>query len=175
MDKKNYIIIALVVIIIVLLSYNAITIYKSSEPEVFVFSDYVVTAPAGTHYHNNTGQAFYLDVNGSDAVFMISAGDDTNMSAQDFDLFYDSIKNNTVSKSDLITAFESDFEYSGLKDINVGDFKGEPEVSMLFENPDNHSEKGLIHFIKHKNKIFMVGELLDNSTSAEMYNNLILT
>lgn len=174
MDKRDYIIIGLLIIIVALLSYNVINVYKSSEPEVFAFNDYTVTAPAGSHYHNQSGQAFYLSDKDAEPVFAVS--NNSNMSVQNFDLMYNALKNGSVSKSDMIKLMNYKPENdSVISDINVGDFKGEPELSLLMENPKNQSEKALAHMIKHNNKVFLVMERLDNSTSTQMYNTLILT
>ena len=89
---------------------------------------------------------------------------------------YNALKNGSVSKSDMIKLMNYKPENdSVISDINVGDFKGEPELSLLMENPKNQSEKALAHMIKHNNKVFLVMERLDNSTSTQMYNTLILT
>ena len=97
------------------------------------------------------------------------------MSVQTFDLMYNTLKNGSVSKSDVFNMMkDKSGNDSVVTDVNVGDFKGEPELSLLMENPKNQSEKALGHMIKHNNKVFLVMERLDNSTSAQMYNTLYI-
>lgn len=176
MDKKDYAIIGLLLVIIALLSYNVINVYEDSKPEVFEFSDYIITAPAGSHYHNVSGvQSFYLSEKDVNPVFGVGLGEDNNISVEDFDIMYNSLKNGEISKSDFINVVNVGEEDMAVIDINIGDFNGEPEISMLMQNPKNQSQKLLTHIIKHNNdKIFLVGGELDNATSTQMYHTFKL-
>ena len=175
MDKRDYAIIGLLLVIIAMLSYGVINAYNDAQPEVFDFSDYIVTAPAGSHYHgSNNDISFYLHENDSIPVFAVSKNDSFNVN--NFDIMYNSYKNGSVSKEDMIKGMNGGIgDTSSFLDFNVGDFKGEPEMSMLFQNPNNSSERYLVHLVKHNNdKVFMIMELMDNPTSSQMYNNIIL-
>lgn len=176
MDKRDYAIIGLLLVIIALLSYNVINVYEDSKPEVFEFSDYIVTAPAGSHYHNiSSGQSFFLSENDVNGVFNVALGEDINISVEDFDIIYNSLKNGEISKPDLINGMNMGEENMSVIDINIGDFKGEPEISILMLNPNNQSEKTLAHLIKHNNdKVFMVFGELDNATTTQMYSTFKL-
>ena len=79
MDKRDYAIIGLLLVIIAMLSYGVINAYNDAQPEVFDFSDYIVTAPAGSHYHGlNNNISFYLHENDSIPVFAVSKNDSFN-------------------------------------------------------------------------------------------------
>ena len=174
MDKRDYAIIGLLLVIIAMLSYGVINAYNDSQPKVFDFGNYVVTAPAGTHYHiANKDFAFYLHENDSYPFFDILYINDS-ASVEKFDAMYNSLKNGHMSKDELIkeNIMVMD-DNSSVLDINVGDFKGEPEISMVVQK-DNYSFQGIAHIIKHNNKVFMVLEEMNNPSSTQTYNNLIL-
>lgn len=102
-------------------------------------------------------------------------GEDNNISVENFDILYNSLKNGEISKSDFINVVNVGEEDMAVIDINMGDFNGEPEISMLMQNPKNQSQKLLTHIIKHNNdKIFLVGGELDNATSTQMYHTFKL-
>ncbi len=175
MDNRDYAIIGLLLVIIAMLSYGVINAYNDSQPEVFEFSDYIVTAPAGSHYHNNSDNpVFYLSENEVYSMFAILKND--SFTVEEFDIMYNGLKNGSVSKSDFLNMMNSGPEdNSSLVDVNVGDFRGEPEISMIVQNTQNQSRKGLIHFVKHNNdKVFMIAEEMDNPSATQMYNNLVL-
>ena len=172
MDKRDYAIIGLLLVIIAMLSYNVINAYNDAQPEVFEFSDYIVTAPPGTHYHNDSGQRFFLSEKDVNEVFTVNS---SFMKVEYFDELYNSLKNGSVSKSDAIKMMNEMEENDTFLDINIGDFRGEPEISVVVQNPNNSSQKGMIHLIKHNNdKIFAVGGYLNNDTATQMYNSLLL-
>lgn len=174
MDKRDYAIIGLLLVIIAILSYGVINAYNDSQPEVFEFSDYLVTAPAGTHYHGLDKEiSFYLHENEAMPFFSVLKNDSYNIN--DFDIIYNSLKNGSVSKSDMINLFSGFGDDVAILDVNVGDFKGEPEMSILIQNPNNSSQKYLAHLIKHNNdKVFIVIAEMDNEDAKQTYNSLIL-
>lgn len=176
MDRKDYVIIGLLLIIIAMLSYGVVSVYKSSEPVKIEFSDYIVTAPAGSHFHEAGDDAsFYLNENDSFPVLIISKNG--NMSVEDFDLMYNSLKNGSLSKEDILKIFsgigELDDNFT-INDINAGDFKGEPELSMVMED-NGLSQKYLAHIINHNNgKLYLIIENMGNPVGKQVYNTLYL-
>lgn len=176
MDKKDYAIIGLLIVIIMMLSCAVVTLYIDSQPEIFDFDDFAVTAPAGSHCHASNGvYSFYLNENDSIPVVIVSTPS-SDFSAEDFDLMVDQYNNGEVSKEEIIQMWNEDSEENvTVKDFNVGDFYGEPEMSILVVNMSGSNEEYLIHSIKHNNdKSFLVIELLGNEYSSQMYANLIL-
>ena len=95
-----------------------------------------------------------------------------------FNMMLDSYNKNEISKSDLIKSFNDGMDPNvGMKplDFNVGDFKGEPEASILCQNPYDGTKTILVHMILHNNdKTFMVIEFMDNPQSTSMYKSLLL-
>lgn len=88
MDKRDYVIIGLLVVIIAMLSYGVYNSYMDSQPEVFDLKDYKVTGPAGSHYHQViNGTEFYLGENFTTPVFDIGIID---MNADDFNALLNS-------------------------------------------------------------------------------------
>lgn len=174
MDKRDYVIIGLLIIIIAMLSYGVVTVYKSSEPVKIEFSDYIVTAPAGSHYHD-TGRdvSFYLNENDSFPVLGIL--EYKNVSHEDFDMLYNSLKNGSLSKSDMLNGLSQTDGIDGnfsISDINAGDFNGMPEMSMVMEDKDT-SQKYLSHIVKHNNgKTYLIIENMANPIGKQMYNTL---
>ena len=173
MDKRDYAIIGLLLVIIAMLSYGVINAYNESQPEVFEFSDYIITAPAGSHYHNENGNcSIYLHENDSYMAFFVS--DIGGMPVEGFDSLYNSLKNGSISKDVLIKGMMGEFnDGSSVSDINAGDFKGEPEVSMNIQISNNPSQRYLVHLVKHNNKVFMFMEQINNPSSNQMYTNII--
>lgn len=175
MDNRDYAIIGLLLVIIAMLSYGVINAYNDSQPEVFDLGNCIVTAPAGTHCHNENGNcSFYLHENDSYIVFGISYKNSPPVG--EFDAMYNSFKNGSVSKEDMIKGMgEGIGDSSFVLDFNVGDFKGEPEMSILVQNPNNSSNRYLAHLVKHNNdNVFLIMEETDNPSATQMYNNLIL-
>lgn len=175
MDNRDYAIIGLLLVIIAMLSYGVINAYNDSQPEVFDLGNCIVTAPAGSHCHNSNGNSsIYLHENDSYPVFGVLDGN--SGSFEEFDVMYNSLKNGSVSKEDMMKLMKEDTDdASYFFDINVGDFKGEPELSMVIQNPNNSSQRYLMHLIKHNNdKVFTIMEEMDNPSATQMYNNLVL-
>ena len=177
MDKRDYIIIGLLVVIIAMLAYGVYNSHVDSQPETFDFKDYKVTGPAGSHYHQEiNGTSFYLGENESMPVFEI--GEMQNFSANDFKEMIDVYNKGEISKTEIIKSFNegigSDVSMKAL-DFNVGDFRGEPEVSILCQNPYDGTKTMLMHMVLHNNdKTYLVLEFMDNPVSTSMYNSLIL-
>ena len=175
MDKRDYAIIGLLLVIIALLSYNVINVYGDSQPKVFEFSNYIVTAPAGAHYHNNSeSQGFFLSDNDVYAVFAVQCNN-SPVATSGFDLVYNSLQNGSISKSDCLNMMNKGLEdNSTYIDVNIGDFKGEPEISVVLQDNANQSRNLMMHIIKHNDKVFTVGGFMNNDTATQMYNSLIL-
>ena len=160
-----------------MLAYGVYNAYIDSQPETFDLGDFKVTGPAGSHYHkeiNNTD--FYLGENDSMPIFGI--GEMKNLSAKDFNELLNTYNNGEISKSEIIKIFNegmvSDVSMKVL-DFNVGNFRGEPEISILCQNPYDGTKTILLHLILHNNdKTYLVIEFMDNPTSTSMYNSLIL-
>lgn len=177
MDKRDYVIIGLLIVIIAMLSYGVINAYNDSQPVVRDFSDYIVTIPAGCHYHNdNQGVKIYMHENDSMPIFGVRLSDSSEITIEDFDTMRNSYSNGVISKSEVINSLNEDYDdNSSVLDFNVGDFNGEPEMSYITQNPNNASQKYLVHLIKHNNeKIFYVVTGMDNTNADQMYNTLLL-
>lgn len=177
MDKRDYIIIGLLVVIIAMLAYGVYNSYVDSQPETFDLGDFKVAGPAGSHYHKGINDnIFYLGENESMPVFEI--GEMQNFSANDFKEMIDVYNKGEISKTEIIKSFNegigSDVSMKAL-DFNVGDFRGEPEVSILCQNPYDGTKTMLMHMVLHNNdKTYLVLEFMDNPVSTSMYNSLIL-
>ena len=170
MDKRDYAIIGLLLVIIAMLSYGVINAYNDSQPEVFDLGNCIVTAPAGSHCHNSDGNSsIYLHENDSYPVLGVL---DNGFNVEEFNLIYNSFKNGSISKNDLKGMDGGFGDGSSVIDFNVGDFKGEPEMSFIVQNPNNSSHRYLGHIVKHDNKVFMIMEEMDNPSATQMYNNL---
>lgn len=174
MDKRDYVIIGLLVVIIAMLSYGVYNSYMDSQPEVFDLKDYKVTGPAGSHYHQGiNGTEFYLGENFTTPVFDIGIID---MNADDFNALLNSYNNGEISKTELLDLFSDNPEVNmKALDFNVGDFRGEPEISILCQNPYDGTKTILLHMILHNNdKVFGAIEFMDNPVSTQMYNSVQL-
>lgn len=178
MDKRDYIIIGLLVVIIAMLAYGVYNSYVDSQPEVFDLGDFKVTGPAGSHYHQEiNATVFFLGDNESMPIFEIGTLDSSNGGPNVFKEMINSYNKGEISKSELIKLLNEDSDMKSFKvlDFNVGDFRGEPEASILCQNPYDGTKTLLIHIILHNNdKGFLVIEFMDNPVSTSMYNSLIL-
>ena len=162
-----------------MLAYGVYNSHVDSQPETFDFKDYKVTGPAGSHYHQEiNGTSFYLGENDSMPVLMIADLDLSGDGPKNFKEMIDVYNKGEVSKSDIIKLLNENIgPEEGLKvlDFNVGDFKGEPEASVLCQNPYDGTKTILMHIILHNNdKGFMVMEFMDNPQSTSMYKSLLL-
>ncbi len=179
MDKRDYIIIGLLVVIIAMLAYGVYNSYVDSQPELFDLKDYKVGGPAGSHCHNDiNGTSFYLRENDSVPILVIAELGSANGGGENFKEMTGAYNKGEISKSEMIKSFNegvgSDGSIKAL-DFDVGDFKGEPEFSVLCQSPYDPTKNILMHIILHNNdKVFMVMEFLDNTNSMDMYNSLIL-
>lgn len=180
MDKRDYVIIGLLVVIIAMLSYGVYNSYMDSQPEVFDFGNYKLTGPAGSHHHSDiNGSSFYLGENDSVPILVISDLGSSGNGGQNFNEMVNAYNSGEVSKSEILESFNENMnsEDGNMKalDFNVGDFRGEPEISVLCQSPYDGTKTVLMHIILHNNdKGFVVMEFMDNPASTQMYNSLQL-
>ena len=98
---------------------------------------------------------------------------------QNFKEIVNSYNSGEMSKSEILESFNEGMnsEEGNMKalDFNVGDFRGEPEISILSQSPYDGTKTILMHMILHNNdKGFIVMEFMDNPASMQMYNLLQL-
>ena len=174
MDKKDFIIIGLLIIIVAMVAYGVISSQKSTEPVTLELSECSMTVPAGTHYHEVQGNAeVYLHENDSIPFISISNSSQT-ITAEEFDSTYNELKNDKNSRQEILELSNSDPNGTlQCLDVNVGDFNGEPEISMVTQLT-NTTHKQLVHMIKHNNKTYFVVESMDNDLGKQSYNTIKL-
>lgn len=168
--NKKYLLLILAIIIAIVAAMSLNT-ENSTADEVFKFSDFTITCPAGTDYENQSGLLEFYVNNSETPVLSIYYN---SISGLEFDQF---IRGSELLNNEQILSIFNNENLFGMsdkytvKDYNITEFKNHTVVDIYLSDGNANS---IIHVIKLSDtKILSINEYNPSDVTSKIYNSII--